>query len=203
MEASMSTSDWMIDGVIVENNAFKLRGATMPSAYDENRSVWNERSPLAATVSPHLNVFATNAGYGGADRCAETVQPTAGGLAPTSRSTLSRSSTPVLDTISIGDTVYAKSSLPHCAQMSVAMVEDMWEASTTDLVPASAASLGVLPAPQRIVRLRWLLTIVNIAISRARLPRGSQVRVCLVFVVFRCGYRRCPACTFVPVEQSR
>lgn len=70
--------------------------------------------------------------------------------------------------VRIGDTVYAKSSIAACSSFSIGLVEDLWE--RVESIDGSA------PRPECCVRLRWLQTINNIAISRARLPRGSQVR---------------------------
>jgi hypothetical protein len=74
--------------------------------------------------------------------------------------------------VRVGDTVCAWSTAPEAASMSVALVEDMWEALPGSFQTVTAA------VDTRRVRLRWFLTIQNIAISRARLPRGSQVRGC-------------------------
>lgn len=182
MESSSFTADWVIDGAVVENTGFKPSGATTQLASGEFRPLRNDRSPLAASVSQPSNVLPAVSGLGGFDRCLDILQPTPGGCVPARLSAPSRSSTPALDAVNIGDTVYAKSSLPNCAHLAIALVEDLWDSPTTGLVPTSSA-LDVLPPPQRIVRLRWLLTIVNIAISRARLPRGSQVAVRIFFVV--------------------
>lgn len=71
--------------------------------------------------------------------------------------------------IRVGDCVTARSASKECASsMSIALVEDLW---------ASSARHAPGQDCQRFIRLRWFLTINGIAISRARLPRGSQVRL--------------------------
>lgn len=109
----------------------------------------------------------------GAPAAAAGTLPPPGGVSDTARPT-----TPVLEparplkrsVVRVGDTVHARSSVVDVAAMTVALVEDMWQCHSTDpaALPLSVHSCRV--------RLRWFSTIHNISISRARLPRGSQVR---------------------------
>lgn len=83
--------------------------------------------------------------------------------------------------IRVGDTVFAKSGVATCAGMAIGLVEDMWSGCADEV-----AKLAIPAAAPRI-RLRWMLTIGNIAISRARLPRGSQASaLCFACLVARC-----------------
>ena len=81
--------------------------------------------------------------------------------------------------IRVGDTVFAKSGVATCAGMAIGLVEDLWSGCADEVT-----KLGIPVAAPRI-RLRWMLTIGNIAISRARLPRGSQASYFCVWLA--CG----------------